>query len=74
MRNWFRQAYYSYRGLFGWLNWPAYISTIVFRPALNMAIYALVGRFALKPETAGPLIVGLAAYQMPFVLLGGITN
>lgn len=74
MKNLYRQAIYSYRGLFGWLSWQGYISAIVFRPALNMAIYALVGRFALKPEAAGPIIVGLAAYQMPYVVFGGIAN
>ena len=73
MKNLFRQSYYSYKGLFGWLTWPAYISTVVFRPALNMAIYTFVGKFVLRADI-GSLVVGLAAYQMPFVLLGGITN
>jgi len=74
LKNWYRQAYYSYKGLFGWLSWQGWLSSIVFRPALNMAIYAFVGRFALKPEAVAPLIAGLAAYQMPFVVLGGVAN
>ena len=72
--NWYRQAIYSYRGLFGWLSWQSYTSTVVFRPVLNMAIYALVGKFAINALAAQSYVVGMAAYQIPFILLGGITN
>ncbi|MBA7673773.1 hypothetical protein ES703_81977 [subsurface metagenome] len=74
MKNWYRQAYYSYKGLFGWLNWPAYISTIIFRPFLNVALIALVGKFALNPEAAEAFIINMTAYQIPFIVLAGITN
>jgi len=74
MKNLYRQAYYSYKGLFGWLNWPAYLSTIIFRPSLNVAMIALVGKFALNPEAAGVFVINMTAYQIPFLVLAGITN
>jgi ABC-2 type transport system permease protein len=74
MLNFLRQAYFSYKGLFMWLNWPGYTSSMVFRPAFQIAIFALVGKFALNPETSQTYIIGMAAYQIPFVMLGGIVQ
>lgn len=74
MLNLYRQAYYSYKGLFMWLNWPGYISTLVFRPVFNVFIFALVGKFALNPAAAQSYILGMAAFQIPFVVMGGVSQ
>jgi ABC-2 type transport system permease protein len=67
-----RQAYLSYKALFGWLNWPAYISTIVFRPALIVAMFGLTGEFARGAAAAERYIVGMTAFAIPHVLMGGV--
>jgi ABC-type polysaccharide/polyol phosphate export permease len=72
MINFVRQAYYSYRGLFSWLPWPSYITTIVLTPAFSIIMFTLVGRFALGPAVARTYILGLVASYIPFVLSGSI--
>lgn len=74
MRNFVTQAYYSYRGLFSWLPWPSYISTVVLGPVFSIIMFALVGRFALGPNVVQPYVLGLVAQSIPFILSGGIMN
>ena len=66
------QAYLTYRGLFLWLNWPAYISNVFARPILTVATFALVGRFIGDAKTAQDFMVGLAAFSIPVIVLGGV--
>ncbi len=68
MRNFLRQAYYSYRGLFMWLDWPSYVTTVVFGPAFTIVMFTLVGRFALGPDVVRPYVLGLVAQYIPFIL------
>ena len=74
MRNFVTQAYYSYRGLFSWLPWPSYISTVVLGPVFSIIMFVLVGRFALGPKVVQPYILGLVAQSIPFIISGGIMN
>jgi len=74
MRNFFRQAYYSYRGLFTWLPWPSYVTTVVFGPTLTIIMFALVGRFALGPAVVRPYVLGLVAQYIPFIVSARIMN
>ena len=67
-----RQAYFSYKGLFMWLNWPAYISSIIFRPAFVVAIFGLTGRFARGEEASEAYIIGMTAFAIPHILMGGV--
>lgn len=67
-----RQAYLSYKALFGWLNWPAYISTIFFRPAFIVAIFGLTGRFARGDAASEHYIVGMTAFAIPHILMGAV--
>jgi ABC-2 type transport system permease protein len=74
MYNYFIQAYATYKGLFYWLNWPGYISNIFLRPVVMVLTYALLGRFALSPETARDYALGVGVYSMMFILVGGIAQ
>ena len=67
-----RQALYSYKALFGWLNWPAYISTIVFRPAFVVAIFGLTAEFARGPDAADRYVIGMTAFAIPHILMGAV--
>ena len=51
MTNFAIQAYLGYKGLYTWLNWHAFTSSVLLRPVLVLAMYFLVGRFA-SPESA----------------------
>src|SRR5215210_4483673 len=72
LRNYARQAYFTYKGLFMWLNWPAYISSIIFRPAFMVAIFGLTGRFARGEQASENYIIGMTAFAIPHILMGGI--
>ena len=66
------QAYYSYKGLFLWLNWTAYISNVFIAPVVFVVIVTLTGRFAGQSDSANSYIIGMAAYAIPAILSGGI--
>ncbi len=72
LHNFFLQSLLSYRGLFMWLNPMGYVSNVVFRPMLFVAIFGLVGRYAQNIEAAEAYIIGMSAYSIPLILQGGI--
>ena len=74
MINFALQGYYSYKGLFHWLNWPAYISNVFLGPFLMVVMITLLGRFAGDPERGEVYLVGMAAYSIPRILLAGISQ
>jgi ABC-2 type transport system permease protein len=67
-----RQAYLSYKGLFLWLNWPAYLSNVVFRPALMVTMFGLTGRFARGEDAAVALVIGMSVFSLVNILMGGL--
>ena len=74
MTNFLVQAYTTYKGLFGWLNWFSYITTVIFRPVVLVIIYTLLGRFAGSPEAMQNYALGIAAYTIAVMVLPGITQ
>lgn len=70
--NFGRQAYFSYRALFLWLNWPAYISNVFLTPAVWVLMIVFTGRFAGNPDAANSFVSGMAAYSIPMIILGGV--
>jgi len=74
MYNFAVQAYSTYKGLFGWLSWPSYISNVFLRPILLVLMYSILGRFALDPARAQMFAIGITGYAMAFILMGGITQ
>lgn len=68
MYNFLRQAYYSYKGLFIWQDWPSYVTTVVFGPAFTIVMFTLVGRFALGSHVVKPYVLGLVAQYIPFII------
>jgi ABC-2 type transport system permease protein len=67
-----RQAYLSYKGLFLWLNWPAYLSNAVVRPALMVTMFGLTARFARGDEAAVSLVIGMLVFSLVNILMGGL--
>ena len=74
MFNFIVQAYTTYKGLFGWLNWFSYITTVLFRPVVLVIIYSILGRFAGSPEVVRSYAIGIATYTMAVIVLPGITQ
>ncbi len=66
------QAYYSYKGLFLWLNWPAYISNVFIAPVILVVMLTLTGKFAGASESGDSYILGVATYGISAILCGGI--
>jgi ABC-2 type transport system permease protein len=67
-----RQAYLSYKGLFTWLNWHGYVSSIFLRPAFMVGIFGLTGRFARGEAASEAYVVGMTAFAVPHLLMGGV--
>ncbi len=72
--NFFVQSYLTYRALFFWLNWPAYVGNVFLVPVLYITMLMLTGRFAGSPLDSDYYIKGMAAYSTPFILIWGITQ
>ncbi len=69
MSNVLRHAYLSYKGQFLWLTWPGYISNVVIRPVLLLALFAIAGKFALGGEMARAYILGMSLYPVPLLMM-----
>lgn len=72
MYNFFVQAYFSYKGLYGWHNRVGYVSNLLVAPITGIITYSVLGRFALNPEAARYYALAMAVNSMTFVLIGGI--
>ncbi|MCY4107671.1 MAG: ABC transporter permease [Chloroflexi bacterium] len=72
LTNFFLRAYYSYKGLFLWLNWTAFISNVFIAPVVFVVIVTLTGRFAGQSDSANSYVIGMATYAIPVILSGGI--
>jgi ABC-2 type transport system permease protein len=72
--NFFLQAYLNYKGLFYWLNWPGFISSIIVQPAVSVVLYVILGRFMLNPAAAQYYALGITVSSMAFVIIGGIAQ
>jgi ABC-2 type transport system permease protein len=70
----FVQIGFTYKGLFHWLNWPAYISNVFLRPAVMIVMWAILGKFAIGTQGAQILILGMSVQQMNVIVTGGLTQ
>ena len=68
------QAYLSYKGLFLWLNWTAYVSNVIVAPPILAVLIAFSSRFANAPEGPDRYIQGMVIYSITLVILGGVVQ
>jgi ABC-2 type transport system permease protein len=66
------QSVYSYKALFNWLNLPSFIGFIVVTPAIYVAMFGLMGRFARDEVAATAFIIGMTANGVAQNLSGGV--
>ena len=74
MRNLWRLAWLSYKGLYITWQGHAYIFTVFVTPILWVLIISLFGKFAAHPRLAEGYIVGMAVFSLPFVIVDGIVG
>jgi ABC-2 type transport system permease protein len=67
-----RQSYLSYKGLFHWLNGPAYVANVFIAPGLFVMIFGLTGRFARDEAAATGFVIGMTAIAISTILMGGV--
>ena len=68
------QARLAYRAMYHWTGAQAYVSNVVVRAPLTLAIYAFVARSALDTAQTQRSIVGMILYGIPTTSIGGITQ
>ena len=74
MYNFWVQAYSTYKGLFYWLNWISYITSIFITPAIFVISYSILGKFAMGPEAAQFYGLGITMSSTAAILISGITQ
>lgn len=74
MRNFWRLAWLSYKGLYITWQGHAYVFTVFVTPILWVLIISLFGKFAANPRLAESYIVGMAVFSLPFVIVDGIVG
>ena len=74
MRNFWRLAWLSYKGLYITWQGHAYIFTVFVTPILWVLIISLFGKFAAHPRLAEGYIVGMVVFALPFVIVDGIVG
>ena len=68
------QGRLAYRAMYHWTGAQAYISNVVVRAPLTLAIYAFVARSALDTPQTQRSIVGMILYGIPTTSIGAITQ
>ena len=71
IENFGRSVYLSYKGLFLWLNWPGYLSSVVLRPAIFVVMVWLVGSYVGDPDQTRNYLIGMASFGAIAVILAG---
>jgi hypothetical protein len=66
-----RQAYFPTRPVHV-AELAAYVSSIILRPGFMVAIFGLTGRFARGEEAGEAYMIGMTAFAIPHILMGGI--
>jgi ABC-2 type transport system permease protein len=74
MREMLVQARLAYRGMYYWTGPQGYVSNVVLRAPLTLAIYAFVARAALDSEQTQRSVIGMILYGVPTTVIGGITQ
>ena len=74
MRNFWRLAWLSYKGLYITWQGHAYIFRVFLTPILWVLIISLFGKFAAHPRLAEGYIVGMVVFALPFVIVDGIVG
>jgi ABC-2 type transport system permease protein len=74
MYNCYIQSYALYRGLFRWLNWPGYISSVVIQPFAHVIMFTLLGRFSNNPDADLFIALGITVMSMGFIIINGLTQ
>ena len=74
MRNFWRLAWLSYKGLYITWHGHAYIFRVLLTPILWVLIISLFGKFAAHPRVAEGYIVGMTVFSLPFVIVDGIVG
>jgi ABC-type polysaccharide/polyol phosphate export permease len=72
MSNFVVQAYLSFKGLFAWIHWWSWLSSVWIRPLTTTALFAAIGRFAVGDEAAERYLLGIAVLQMAHVVAQGV--
>ena len=74
IRNLWRLAWLSYKGLY--ITWQGrdYIFRVLVTPILWVLIISLFGKFAAHPRLAEGYIIGMAVFSLPFVIFDGIAE
>ena len=73
VRNFYLQAYLSYRGLFHWLTPFPYFSNLVLAPFLMLLNFVLIGRFA-EVGNVDRFGIGMIVYAIVWIYVAGITQ
>jgi ABC-2 type transport system permease protein len=74
MRNAWVQARLAYRGMYRWGGTLGFVSNVVLRAPLTLAVYAFVARSALDTAQTRRSVIGMILYGIPTTIIGGITQ
>ncbi len=74
MYNFWIQSKLTYKGLFHWLNWQGYTSTVFLQPFATVIMFAILGRFTSNPDIVRSYILGIAVSGMTFIVIAGLTQ
>lgn len=68
------EARLSYRAQYHWTGFQGFVSNVVLRAPLTLAIYAFVSRAALDEPSTRRSIVGMVLYGIPTTVIGGVAQ
>ena len=73
IHNLWLQLYLGFKARFGWATPSSYLVNAVIRPMLTVMLFGFLGRFAVDPDLAKLIVVGISVNAAGVFLAGTIT-
>ncbi len=74
MYNFVLQSWYTFKGLYTWLNRWGYPSSVLIQPFATVIMFVILGRYASNPETVRAYALGIAVSSMAMIAIVGLTQ
>jgi ABC-2 type transport system permease protein len=68
------QCWYTFKGLYTWLNRWGYPSSVIIAPFATVIMFVVLGRYAANPEMVRSYAMGIAVSAMAGVAIVGLTQ
>jgi ABC-2 type transport system permease protein len=68
------QSWFTFKGLYTWLNRWGYPSSVIIQPFATVIMFVILGKYASNPEAVRSYAMGIAVSSMAMIAIVGLTQ